>query len=485
MWSRVRVWCRGSSWAARALQPQPQQQTQLPPPPAPRGLPLVGTTLDLLAAGAAPRLHHYVDQRHRQLGPVFRDSVGPVDAVFVSDPNEMRRVFSLEGRYPAHIVPEAWLLYNQVYGYKRGLFFMEGEEWQRFRRVLAGQLLRASSVSELLLAPCHAVAADFAAELAPGQVVPDLESRMYLWATDVLVAVLLGARRYEELRSQLRAPTRELAAAVHKVFGESARLSLLPAKLARLLRLPAWTHFVAAVHAALGKGNALVTRLIPECAAGEGLLGRLLGAGVSHDDARRLVVDLLLAAGDTTAYSMLWLVLLLAKHPAVQEELHDALSQPGGAEPAEAARLPLARGAIREALRLYPVAPFLCRYLPEDADIGGYRVNAGQLVVLSLYTSGRSELNFPQAERFWPQRWLRDPAGAYRAVAASHASLPFAMGARSCVGQKLAETQMALLTAELVKRFRLELADGAEPEMVLRLVSVPSRPVCLRPVPRP
>nr|UYC47530.1 cytochrome P450 enzyme [Schistocerca gregaria] len=480
MWSRVRVWCRGSSWAARAL---PRQQLP-PPPPSPRGLPLLGTTLDLLAAGAAPRLHRYVDRRHRELGPVFRESIGPVDAVFVADANEMRRVFSVEGRYPAHIVPESWLLYNEVYGYKRGLFFMDGEEWLRFRRVLSGQLLRAGSGPELLVAPCRAVAENFAAELAAGQVVPDLEGHMYLWATDVLVAVLLGQRQYSAMRSELRAPTQQLAAAVHRVFGESARLSLLPARLARLLRLPAWRDFVDAVGAALTQGNALVTQLIPACEGGAGLLGRLLAAGVSHDDARRLVVDLLLAAGDTTAYSTLWLLYLLAKHPSVQEQLHRELTRAPALAAEEVARLPLARGAMREALRLFPVAPFLSRYLPEDATIGGYHVPAGQLVVLSLYTSGRSEDYFPQAGRFWPQRWLRDPGGGYRGVAASHASLPFAMGARSCVGQKLAETQMALIVAEITKRFRLELADDEDPEMVLRLVSVPSKPIRLRPVPR-
>ena len=92
--------------------------------PSPRGLPLVGTTLDLLAAGSAPRLHEYVDSRHKQLGPVFRDKIGPVQAVFVSDPTEMRRVFTLEGKYPVHHLPDPWVLYNNIYGSKRGLFFM-------------------------------------------------------------------------------------------------------------------------------------------------------------------------------------------------------------------------------------------------------------------------------------------------------------------------------------------------------------------------
>lgn len=92
--------------------------------PSPRGLPLIGTMLNVIAAGSAPRLHEYVDARHRELGPIYRESFGPVNAVFVADPNEMRRVFNLEGKYPKHLLPDPWVLYNKIHGCKRGLFFM-------------------------------------------------------------------------------------------------------------------------------------------------------------------------------------------------------------------------------------------------------------------------------------------------------------------------------------------------------------------------
>lgn len=92
--------------------------------PSPKGLPVIGTTLDLLAAGSAPRLHEYIDKRHQELGPVFREKIGPVSAVFVSDPMEMRSIFNQEGKYPKHILPEAWTLYNRMYNCERGIFFM-------------------------------------------------------------------------------------------------------------------------------------------------------------------------------------------------------------------------------------------------------------------------------------------------------------------------------------------------------------------------
>lgn len=92
--------------------------------PQPKGLPLVGTMLDLLAAGGGPKLHLYIDSRHKQLGPIFSDTIGPVKATFIADPKDMRQVFAAEGKFPIHLVPEAWVLYNKLYGSERGLFFM-------------------------------------------------------------------------------------------------------------------------------------------------------------------------------------------------------------------------------------------------------------------------------------------------------------------------------------------------------------------------
>lgn len=92
--------------------------------PRPKGLPLIGTTLDLIKAGGGPKLHLYIDSRHKQLGPIFTEALGPVKATFIADPNDMRKVFAAEGKYPVHLLPEAWVLYNKLNRSERGLFFM-------------------------------------------------------------------------------------------------------------------------------------------------------------------------------------------------------------------------------------------------------------------------------------------------------------------------------------------------------------------------
>jgi hypothetical protein len=76
-----------------------------------------------------------------------------------------------------------------------------------------------------------------------------------------------------------------------------------------------------------------------------------------------------------TANSTQWILYLLARNPNLQDELYAELQEVHSSD--DILQLPLLRGTIREALRLYPVAPFLTRYLPEDSLIGGYHIPAG------------------------------------------------------------------------------------------------------------
>lgn len=92
--------------------------------PVVKGMPLVGTTFSIMASGGGRKLHEYINKRHQQYGPVFREKLGSVDAVWICNPSDMKLLFAQEGKYPRHVLPEAWLLYNDIYGQQRGLYFM-------------------------------------------------------------------------------------------------------------------------------------------------------------------------------------------------------------------------------------------------------------------------------------------------------------------------------------------------------------------------
>lgn len=69
--------------------------------------------------------------------------------------------------------------------------------------------------------------------------------------------------------------------------------------------------------------------------------------------------------------SLQWTLYLLAKNAEAQEKVAAAVCN--GTDVMQSALL---RGVVREALRLYPVAPFLTRIIPESCIIGGYELPA-------------------------------------------------------------------------------------------------------------
>lgn len=70
------------------------------------------------------------------MGPIYREEIGSAECVFLSEPHMMREVFLHEGKYPRHPIPDAWQLYQQEHGSKRGLLFMDGEEWYHHRKIM-------------------------------------------------------------------------------------------------------------------------------------------------------------------------------------------------------------------------------------------------------------------------------------------------------------------------------------------------------------
>nr|UUB32624.1 cytochrome P450 CYP315A1 [Dendroctonus rhizophagus] len=421
--------------------------------PAPKGLPVLGTTLSLMMAGSTPKLHRYIDARHRQLGSIFKENIGPVACVFIADPVDMRLVFAKEGKYPQHLLPEAWTVYNQQHNVSRGLFFMDGVEWLHFRRILNSVLLKGDQ--KWLQQCCEPPISRLLAQICASPDKPPIRQLLYNWSLEVIVSVLIGPDQYCQSRNNLADQIGLLASSVHSVFETSAKMALIPSSLAAKCRLPRWKKFEAAATTALRAATALVESL----ESNEGLLGRLQDQMTANELAK-IVTDLILAAGDTTAFSMEWLLYLVAKHPEVQSRLRT--------EPTES---PYLKNTVKEALRLYPVAPFLTRILSEDIQIKGFDIPAGTVLILSIFTSGRDSASFPEPQRFDPDRW------ADGRVLRS-ASLPFAMGARSCIGRKLAEYQLQTTLAQLVSRFQVEALN--EVEMVLRMVAVPSEEVKFR-----
>lgn len=113
------------------------------------------------------------------------------------------------------------------------------------------------------------------------------------------MATLMGSS-WHSSKQQLSRDFEKLAKTLHKIFEHSAKLAIMPAKVAMNLRLPVWAKFVACADTAFE----IVRILVPEMIqlGGNGLLRKMMDEGIREEDAICIVVDFILAAGDTVRF---------------------------------------------------------------------------------------------------------------------------------------------------------------------------------------
>lgn len=343
---------------------------------------------------------------------------------------------------------------------------MDGEEWLHFRRIMNKLMLRGDlswiensceTASDLLLERIKFYS-DKNVEF------PDLEKQLYKWSMDVIVSVLLGPNTFKKNHEILQPYLEKLAANVQLVFQTTSKLMLLPAKLAEKYNIPPWKKFESSVKTALDSATEIVEILRNKFHFGDGLLYKMEQEAMVRNDVNRIVEDLILGGGDTTTYTMEWMLYLISKDKGVQEKLRENDKT-------------LTKNVLRETLRLYPVAPFLTRVLPHTATVGGYSIPAGTLIVMSIYTSGRDERYYKNPALFLPDRWVRNST---HSAVNQQASLPFGIGARSCIGKKIAEAQLQVTLSKVVRSFDVELCNQGDVDIILKMVAKPSEPLRLK-----
>ncbi|HZN94754.1 MAG TPA: cytochrome P450 [Myxococcales bacterium] len=194
----------------------------------------------------------------------------------------------------------------------------------------------------------------------------------------------------------------------------------------------------------------------------------------SQMDDRQLrdeVMTIFLAGHETTAVTLAWAWYLLSLHPEVSRRVEAEVDQVlQGREPTagDVPKLAYTRMVVDETLRLYPAAWMFARTAVQEDQVNGYRVPAGQMLVLSPYVLHRRPDLWPNPEAFDPQRFA--PENALHRH--KYAYLPFSGGQRVCIGNNFALMEAILILAMAAQRYRLHLVPGrpvrARPTSTLR-----------------
>lgn len=149
------------------------------------------------------------------------------------------------------------------------------------------------------------------------------------------------------------------------------------------------------------------------------------------------------AAYQTTAAGLTWTMLLLTQHPDILTAVLE-----------ESPQTALLDRVIRESLRILPPVVFVIRRAVRPACIAGHLIPEGTVVILSLYVTHHQAEIYPEPERFWPDRWLRQKVSPY-------AYVPFGAGPRMCMGTAFSMQLFHLTVPAVIHAFRLGIVPGS------------------------
>jgi len=205
----------------------------------------------------------------------------------------------------------------------------------------------------------------------------------------------------------------------------------------------------------------------------------LMASGLPHQVLRDQLITLFLVGHETSASTLTWLFYALARHPAIADAVARESAAALARGPLTAQRLPeleLTRRVVKEALRLYPAAPFMGREAIADDELAGYHIPKDTVVVMSPYATHRRPDLWPDPERFDPDRFT--PENVARQL--PNQFIPFLEGPRACIGRHLAMWELEIGLATIAARYRLTLVDDAPVDPIALISLRPSRPVVMR-----
>jgi cytochrome P450 len=192
------------------------------------------------------------------------------------------------------------------------------------------------------------------------------------------------------------------------------------------------------------------------------------GNGFSDKELLDELMTLIVAGFETSANTLNWVWYLIAKHPEVEskilEEAAQTLPNVSAVSSDSVAGMLYTQQVLEEALRLYPPVWLYTRRANEDDEISDYDVPPGTDIYLSPYILHRTEHLWPDPDRFDPDRFaLTDKRVKERPY------FPFSLGPRRCLGEYFSFLEMKIHIGLLLPRFRMIVADPAEPELELAI----------------
>ena len=420
------------------------------------GIPLVGNTVEMARDPAAFFLRAY-----RDYGPVYRVNVFGRKTIVIAGPEAAMFMTTREGRDCLRS-KEFWGDFVDFHGASKTLTGEDGETHEKLRRIMRkgfskaaveGQYHRLAEITD------DAIARDWLTKTH----VPVVEAFQYM-IVQQLGEIMTGDAPLEYVRD-IR---------INILYLLNTLVSRQRPKL--FLQSPEFKKANARVNE-LGakmisdfKAHAKADTL-PQNLLGDIMRGHATDPDLIQDrDLALLLTGPYVAGLDTVANTVAAAVYGILKTPGVLERVQkeaDSLFEKEVVREQDLNSLHAINGAIMEAMRLWPIAVAQMRTATREFVFEDHVIPEGSMIYIGTSVPHFMEEFFPNPEQFDVDRYQRPRAEHLKKGAYS----PFGRGPHSCLGQSLAEVQMALTVSRVFHRLDLELID---PDYILKTKSAPT-----------
>ncbi|WVZ78812.1 hypothetical protein U9M48_026462 [Paspalum notatum var. saurae] len=421
-------------------------EKKTPPPPGPFRLPFVGHTLSLVRALHANTADDWLRRCVAAYGPVSRLSLFGSPTAFLSGTSANKFIFgsaAVTAKNPESLA--------RMIG-RRTIREVVGDEHRRVRAMMV-QFLRTDVVKRYVATMDDEVRRHLDADWRGRGTVAVMTSTKAL-TFDVMCTVIFGLGRDATVRRELWTEFQQLVKGIFAVP----------------VNLPFTTY--SRCLAASERGRRAVAGVIQERRAklergerspGDDVVTLMLAEGMPDDDIIDNVMFLIIAAHDTTAALLTFLIRQLdidkdVFDKVVQEQEEIARSKAPGEALSwdDLGRMRYTWAAAMETLRMYPPVYSMTRKTLDDVEYGGYLIPKGWQVMHMTTMTHSDPAIFPDPGRFDPARF-ENPAAV-----PPFAFVPFGGGARLCPGNEFARVETLVALHYIVTRFRWKLAAGCD-----------------------
>ncbi|XP_061556461.1 cytochrome P450 2K1-like [Phycodurus eques] len=427
-------------------------------PPGPRRLPLLGNLLQL----DLKRLDESLFSLSKTYGPVFTVHFGPKKVVVLAGTRTVKQALvNYAEEFGERDVNPLFYDFNKGHG----IIFANGDSWKEMRRFTLSKLkdfgMGKRLIEEKIMEECHFLIEEF--EKHQGKAFDNTSVITYT-ASNIISAIMFG-KRFEYKDKLFQDLVEKDCKLIHLSGSASITLYNFFPWLGPFLKN--WRDLMSLLESIRQHLKSIISELQatlnPDVCRGFVDVFCTRMQNLEHDaqdvhfhDENLLnsVFNLFGAGTDTTASTLRWSLLFMARYPQIQDRVQEELSRVVGVRQVQMEdrkKLPYVNAVIHETQRLANIVPMaVAHQTSRDVTFQGYFIQKGTAVLPLLTSVLHDESEWETPNTFNPSHFLDEEGNFIK----RDAFLPFSAGRRACLGESLAKVELFLFFTSLLQRFR-------------------------------